>query len=568
MEIVICIPAYKPDQKLIRLIDDLRSLGFSKIVVTDDGGGQEYAPVFMCAEKRGCVVAHHDYNLGKGAALRTGMEKAVRQFGEEIGVITADADGQHLPHDIAKIAEAMNSHPDRLVLGTRDFSGKTVPVKSALGNRITSAFFKVLTGVTCRDTQTGLRGIPSSLLPLALSTEGDRYDYEMNFLIKAVKKAPLLMISIETVYEGGNKGSHFRPVRDSFLIYKSAFFTPGSPDRLRRRWRIVSTAVITIWAAWALLDAFVIPNDIVAAPQITGSTSFEAQAADGSDPQDIPDPLVTDPLAADPLDGSLPDDEVFDEEGEPLVIPAEPVITENSYNDGMISIGISTMRLLDTDVYIADVSLLDPSSIRTALAGGVFARNVTEPTSEIAERSGAIFAVNGDYYGFRATGYVMRNGYLYRSSFRDEDQEDLVLYEDGSLEIVKETDVTAEELRDAGATDIFSFGPGLVIDGEISVDENDEVKRAQVTNPRTAIGLLSPLHYLFVVSDGRTEESIGLSLYDLAKLMKDLGCITAYNLDGGGSSTMWFNGKVLNNPTTYGKAIQERSVSDIVYIGK
>ena len=143
-----------------------------------------------------------------------------------------------------------------------------------------------------------------------------------------------------------------------------------------------------------------------------------------------------------------------------------------------------------------------------------------------------------------------------------------MLYEDGSLEIVKETDVTAEELRDAGATDIFSFGPGLVIDGEISVDENDEVKRAQVTNPRTAIGLLSPLHYLFVVSDGRTEESIGLSLYDLAKLMKDLGCVTAYNLDGGGSSTMWFNGKVLNNPTTYGKAIQERSVSDIVYIGK
>ena len=220
MEIVICIPAYKPDQKLIRLIDDLRSLGFSKIVVTDDGGGQEYAPVFMCAEKRGCVVAHHDYNLGKGAALRTGMEKAVRQFGEEIGVITADADGQHLPHDIAKIAEAMNSHPDRLVLGTRDFSGKTVPVKSALGNRITSAFFKVLTGVTCRDTQTGLRGIPSSLLPLALSTEGDRYDYEMNFLMEAVKRVPLIMIPIETVYENNNEGSHFRTVKDSFLIYK------------------------------------------------------------------------------------------------------------------------------------------------------------------------------------------------------------------------------------------------------------------------------------------------------------------------------------------------------------
>ena len=92
--------------------------------------------------------------------------------------------------------------------------------------------------------------------------------------------------------------------------------------------------------------------------------------------------------------------------------------------------------------------------------------------------------------------------------------------------------------------------------------------RAQVTNPRTAIGVLSPLHYIFVVSDGRTDESVGLSLLELAQLMQDLGCTLAYNLDGGGSSTMWFNGEVLNRPTTFGDKISERSVSDIVYIGK
>ena len=149
-----------------------------------------------------------------------------------------------------------------------------------------------------------------------------------------------------------------------------------------------------------------------------------------------------------------------------------------------------------------------------------------------------------------------------------EDAGDTQDYENGAFAILREADVTAEEIRDSGATDIFSFGPGLVMDGEITVSEDDEVERAQVTNPRTAIGLLSPLHYLFVVSDGRTDESVGLSLYELAGLMKDLGCITAYNLDGGGSSTMWFNGRVLNRPTTFGDKISERNVSDIVYIGK
>ena len=127
--------------------------------------------------------------------------------------------------------------------------------------------------------------------------------------------------------------------------------------------------------------------------------------------------------------------------------------------------------------------------------------------------------------------------------------------------------MTAEELADRGAQQIFSFGPALVIDGEVGVIEGEEVERAQITNPRTAIGILEPLHYLMVVSDGRTTESRGLSLFRLAELMRDEGCETAYNLDGGGSSTIWFNGKVLNKPTTYGDVIAERTMSDIVYIG-
>ena len=363
---------------------------------------------------------------------------------------------------------------------------------------------------------------------------------------------------------------------------------PGPVTKFRRRWQAISALIIFLWAGWALLDAFVIPRDIIAVEE-AGAVPVEtadarpaetadarpAEAAD-TEPADSADPEANLLQGNDSEALSEPEHEKneywkaelgMDEA--PAAALDEPVITDHSYDDGFTRIEISTMRMLDTDIYIADVEITDPSLISTALAEGAFGRNLTEPTSVIAERNDAIFAVNGDYYGFRSTGYVMRNGYLYRSvPAKDPDQEDLVLYENGSIDIVREADMTAEEIRDLGARDIFSFGPGLVMDGEISVSENDEVERAQVTNPRTAIGLLSPLHYLFVVSDGRTDESVGLSLYDLALLMKDLGCTTAYNLDGGGSSTMWFNGRVLNRPTTFGDKIAERSVSDIVFISK
>lgn len=220
MQNVICIPAYKPDEKLIELIEALEELGCTRIVVADDGSGCEYTPVFTKAEELGCDLVRHEHNLGKGAALRTGIQKAVFQFGSDISVVTADADGQHIPRDIVRIADTLAANPSCLILGVRDFDSDNVPARSKWGNRFTSAFFKAGTGVSCSDTQTGLRGIPSSLIPLALRTKGDRYDYEMNFLTEAVKRARLITVPIETIYEDNNGKSHFRTVRDSFLIYK------------------------------------------------------------------------------------------------------------------------------------------------------------------------------------------------------------------------------------------------------------------------------------------------------------------------------------------------------------
>ena len=240
--------------------------------------------------------------------------------------------------------------------------------------------------------------------------------------------------------------------------------------------------------------------------------------------------------------------------------------SETSYEDGEISITLTEYREEDTSIYVADIVLSSPEYLKTAFAQNSYGKNVTEKTSEIAGGVNAILAINGDYYGAQEKGYVLRNGTLYRSE-AEEGQEDLVIYEDGSFEILSEESVTAEELLEQGAQEILSFGPALIENGTIAVTEEDEVGKAMASNPRTAIGIIDKLHYVFVVSDGRTEESEGLSLLELAEFMDGLGVETAYNLDGGGSSTMYFNGELINNPTTNGRSVKERSVGDIVYIG-
>lgn len=242
------------------------------------------------------------------------------------------------------------------------------------------------------------------------------------------------------------------------------------------------------------------------------------------------------------------------------------VISENHYSDENINITITEYREYETAIYVADVTVSSAEYLKTAFAQSTYGRNITEKTSEIAAASNAILAINGDFYGAQTEGYVLRNGVLYRES-GSSDQEDLVIWTDGSFDVINEGDVSASELLNRGAQQVLSFGPALIMDGTISVTEDEEVGKAKASNPRTAIATIDDLHYLFVVSDGRTSESKGLSLYELAEFMTGLGAKTAYNLDGGGSSTMYFNGQVINNPTTNGRSIKERSLSDIVYIG-
>lgn len=297
---------------------------------------------------------------------------------------------------------------------------------------------------------------------------------------------------------------------------------------------MVFALILAAYTVYAALDTFVIVR--VLTPDTLPTATVEASTA----------PTATEPPAEQAT--------------------TAPISTDTEYHDDQIDIVLTTMRVENTTVYVADVQIADISLLKTALAGNTYARNLTETTSVQAANAGAILAINGDYYGAQERGYVLRNGVLYRASAQS-GTDALVIGADGNFRIITEGETSADTLVREGAWQVLTFGPALVKDGQVTVSSSDEVGRAMTSNPRTAIGQISEEHYLLVVSDGRTKESTGLSLRQLAELMQSLGAQIAYNLDGGGSSTMVFQGRVVNNPTTNGRSIRERSVSDIVYIG-
>jgi len=218
----ILIPSYQPSDTILTLVRELQDRDFFRIYIVDDGSGPAFAPIFSALEEMDCTVVRHGQNRGKGAALKTGIAELRRDLPDLNAVITADGDGQHTPEDIRKVALALSQSPNSLILGVRDFKGGEVPAKSRFGNRFSSAYFHLTTRVSCPDTQTGLRGIPRCLFSLALSTPGERYEYEMQFLTTVAReKRPIRFVPIKTVYLDGNSASHFRPVADSVQIYRT-----------------------------------------------------------------------------------------------------------------------------------------------------------------------------------------------------------------------------------------------------------------------------------------------------------------------------------------------------------
>jgi exopolysaccharide biosynthesis protein len=339
--------------------------------------------------------------------------------------------------------------------------------------------------------------------------------------------------------------------------------------RKKRRWGIWARGAVTAFSVFVALDTFIIPAayssvktgdstlfselESRAAAESTAATATESTAAAAAES------TATAATVAESTAVATADSDIVTASAGGLSGTSLGTAKTDDY-----SITVTQYQEYDTAIYVADITVSSAETIKTALANDTYGKNITAYTSTIASENQAVLAINGDYYGAQESGYVIRNGVAYRETSDGEDI--FVLYADGSMKVLDSDDVTVQELLDQGAWQAWSFGPGLLSDGVVTVGENTEVSRAMNSNPRTAIGQIDDNHYVFVVSDGRTDESKGLSLYELAEFMESLGCRTAYNLDGGGSSTMYFNGSVINNPTTNGR-IRERAVSDIVYIG-
>ncbi len=295
------------------------------------------------------------------------------------------------------------------------------------------------------------------------------------------------------------------------------------------RWAICMSLILSLSTTYTLLDAFVLPKSYALAENVN---------IDAEDTTNTTNYINT---------------------------TATKTVSENSYSDDNISINIEKVSENGVVYYAADVKISDVSYFKTALAKNTFGKNITETTSQMAEENNAIFAVNGDYYGFRDIGLIIRNGTLYRDEARRApDNEALTIDNNGNFGIAEEGDISGESLIGEGILQSFSFGPILVKDGE-KADISTKVSERK--NPRTAIGQIYPLHYIFIVVDGRSNESSGMTLDELAKVFINRGASIAYNLDGGGSSSMWLNGRLINNPTD-GKSSGERSISDIIYIGE
>lgn len=222
MNVIAIIPTLNPSLRILGIIDGLLVSGITCVIIVNDGSNPEKGHIFDQIKNRNrCVILEHEVNQGKGSALKTAFRYVIENYDNEDGVITLDDDGQHQLSDVLACVAALKQNNDGVVLGCRDFKAKETPLKNKLGNKITNIVFRVVYGIRVGDTQTGLRAIPVKYLPLFVSVEGDRFEYESNMLIETKKQGiPFYQVPIQTIYLDENKASHFNPIMDSWRIYK------------------------------------------------------------------------------------------------------------------------------------------------------------------------------------------------------------------------------------------------------------------------------------------------------------------------------------------------------------
>lgn len=621
---IVLVPAYEPDERLVALVRELRKVTeVEGIVVVDDGSGPDYAAIFDEVRGLAADVLTSEVNRGKGAALKRGFAHVMETRPGSV-VVCADCDGQHLPADILAVADAAADSPRALVLGVRRFTGR-VPFKSRFGNSLTRWLFSVSTGRRVSDTQTGLRAYHPALLEWLTGVPGERFEYELEILLRSRDAGlDVTEVPIETVYIDGNESTHFRPVVDSLRVYAplarfcassiSAFVvdvvvlqivysTTGSLAAAvvgartassivnfaaNRRFvfggsnssRGISAAqyfslVVAIlfanyWSMHLLYISLGVP--LLVAKVITELTlftvSYQVQKRFifriGRDPRPAA-PRVgfrtggrrTAAVLVIAV-GALALPSIRDA----ATASATPVVEYvKTYSDESVSIEVSKVAegtgASKITYFVANLELTDATRLRSGLATDL-GRTRATPT-QMAQSAGAVFAVSGDYFGFRNTGLVVRNGtVIVDKGVRTA----LVLQRDGSMTVQEERSVTARRLVARGAWQTASFGPALLEGGKISPRIRQTTDYIKQRHPRAGVCMRSPGSITFIVVDGRRSGySRGVNLREFARLFRSRGCTVAYNLDGGRTATMYFDGRVINRPPG-----GQRSISDIFYV--
>ncbi|MEA4965549.1 MAG: bifunctional glycosyltransferase family 2/GtrA family protein [Oscillospiraceae bacterium] len=264
------IPAYEPEPVLLEVAGQLAASGFSVLVV-DDGSGAAYRDVFSSLAPLAEVLSYAE-NRGKGYALKLGLSHLLAYAPADSTVVTLDADGQHTVSDAWKVARRAQAEPDALVLGVRGF-GKGTPLRSKFGNTVTRTVYRLSTGVRVSDTQTGLRAFSAAQIPTLLQIPGERYEYEMNMLLQSPQLGiPMREEPIETIYLSGNQSSHFRTIRDSYLVYGKFFkFAASSLTGFLVDYGLYSILVV---ALNGLGTAVSVPVSNVTARIVSAATNF------------------------------------------------------------------------------------------------------------------------------------------------------------------------------------------------------------------------------------------------------------------------------------------------------
>ncbi|MDR1627751.1 MAG: bifunctional glycosyltransferase family 2/GtrA family protein [Oscillospiraceae bacterium] len=221
--IAVIIPSFDPDDKLLKVVSDLVSADFKNIIVVNDGSKNDTVIYFDKVRKIcNCKVISHSVNLGKGRALKNAFNFILTELPDITHLVTIDSDGQHSVEDVENCCETIAENPETLILGVRDFSEKTtnVPFKSRFGNVMTQKILRLFCGINITDTQTGLRVFSRNLAKEFMTVPGERFEYEMNMLLRAKEKnIKIKEVAIKTIYIKNNKTSHFDPLLDSLKIY-------------------------------------------------------------------------------------------------------------------------------------------------------------------------------------------------------------------------------------------------------------------------------------------------------------------------------------------------------------